>query len=32
MEKTLSVSAIEHGVAIDHIPAGQEIRLVSLLG
>ena len=32
MEKTLSVSAIEHGVAIDHIPAGQAIRLVSLLG
>lgn len=32
MEKTLSVSAIEHGVSIDHIPAGQAIRLVSLLG
>lgn len=32
MEKTLSVSAIEHGVSIDHIPAGQAIRIVTLLG
>ncbi len=32
MEKTLSVNAIEHGVSIDHIPAGQAIRLISLLG
>lgn len=32
MEKTLSVSAIEHGVSIDHIPSGQAIRLINLLG
>lgn len=31
MEKKLSVSAIENGVVIDHIPAGQAIRLVKLL-
>lgn len=32
MTKTLSVSAIEHGVVIDHIPAGQAVRIVSFLG
>lgn len=32
MEKTLSVTAIEHGVVIDHIPAGQAVKLLNLLG
>ena len=32
MSKTLSVTAIENGVVIDHIPAGQAIRIISLLG
>lgn len=31
MDKQLSVSAIENGVVIDHIPAGQAVRLVKLL-
>jgi len=31
MNKTLSVSAIENGTAIDHIIAGQALRIVSLL-
>lgn len=30
--KTLSVSAIENGSVIDHIPAGQGLRIVRLLG
>lgn len=32
MSKTLSVSAIENGVVIDHIPAGQAVRIASFLG
>ena len=31
MEKELSVSAIENGTVIDHIPAGQGMRIVRLL-
>ena len=30
-EKTLSVSAIENGTVIDHIPAGQAVHLITLL-
>jgi aspartate carbamoyltransferase regulatory subunit len=30
-EKKLSVAAIEHGTVIDHIPAGQGMRIVRLL-
>lgn len=32
MQKTLPVTAIEHGIVIDHIPAGQAVRIISLLG
>lgn len=32
MKKTLSVSAIENGTVIDHIGAGQGIRIIHLLG
>ena len=32
MKKTLSVNAIENGIVIDHIPAGQAVRIISLLG
>ncbi|MDF2939526.1 MAG: aspartate carbamoyltransferase regulatory subunit [Gammaproteobacteria bacterium] len=32
MSKTLSVTAIKHGCVIDHIPAGQAIAMLSLLG
>ncbi len=31
MSKTLSVSAIHHGTVIDHISAGQAIRIVHML-
>jgi aspartate carbamoyltransferase regulatory subunit len=31
MEKELSVAAIENGTVIDHIPAGQGMRIVRLL-
>jgi aspartate carbamoyltransferase regulatory subunit len=31
MEKILSVAAIENGTVIDHIPAGQGMRIVRLL-
>src|SRR5262249_17956055 len=31
MKKTLSVAAIENGTVIDHIPAGQGMRIVRLL-
>jgi len=31
MEKELSVAAIESGTVIDHIPAGQGMRIVRLL-
>lgn len=31
MKKTLSVAAIEDGTVIDHIPAGQGLRIVHLL-
>jgi aspartate carbamoyltransferase regulatory subunit len=31
MTKTLSVSAIHHGTVIDHISAGQAIRIVHML-
>lgn len=31
MTKTLSVSAIENGTVIDHIPAGQALRILHLL-
>lgn len=31
MTKTLSVSAIKNGTVIDHIPAGQALRILSLL-
>ena len=31
MEKTLSVSAINNGTVIDHIPAGQAITILRLL-
>lgn len=31
MEKQLSVAAIENGTVIDHIPAGQGMRIVRLL-
>lgn len=32
MSKTLSVSAIQNGTVIDHINAGQALRIVHLLG
>jgi aspartate carbamoyltransferase regulatory subunit len=32
MSKTLSVSAIQNGTVIDHIPAGQALRIIHLLG
>ncbi|MDF2529303.1 MAG: aspartate carbamoyltransferase regulatory subunit [Gammaproteobacteria bacterium] len=32
MSKTLSVTAIKNGCVIDHIPAGQAIAMLSLLG
>src|SRR5690242_12317836 len=32
MTKTLSVSAIKNGTVIDHIRAGQALRIVKLLG
>lgn len=32
MRKTLSVAAIENGTVIDHIPAGQGLRIIHLLG
>lgn len=31
MNKTLSVSAIQNGTVIDHIPAGQALRIIQLL-
>jgi aspartate carbamoyltransferase regulatory subunit len=31
MNKTLSVSAIHNGTVIDHIPAGQALRIIQLL-
>ena len=31
MNKTRSVSAIENGVVIDHIPAGQSLKIIRLL-
>jgi aspartate carbamoyltransferase regulatory subunit len=31
MKKTLSVSAINHGTVIDHIDAGQALKLIPLL-
>ena len=31
MTKTLSVSAIKNGTVIDHIRAGQALRIVRLL-
>src|SRR3990167_4815959 len=31
MEKTLSVTAINNGTVIDHIPAGQAITILRLL-
>ena len=31
MSKTLSVNAIDSGTVIDHIPAGQAIRMIHLL-
>jgi len=31
MSETLSVSAIRNGTVIDHIPAGQAIRIIQLL-
>ena len=31
MNKTLSVSAIQNGTVIDHIPAGQALRIIHLL-
>ncbi|TLY48650.1 MAG: aspartate carbamoyltransferase regulatory subunit [Gammaproteobacteria bacterium] len=31
MSKTRSVSAIENGVVIDHIPAGQSLKIIRLL-
>ena len=31
MNKTRSVSAIENGVVIDHIPAGQALKIMRLL-
>lgn len=31
MTKTLSVAAIKNGTVIDHIPAGQALRIVQLL-
>ncbi len=31
MSKTLSVSAIEHGTVIDHITAGQALRIIHML-
>jgi aspartate carbamoyltransferase regulatory subunit len=32
MNKTLSVSAIKNGTVIDHVPAGQALRIVHMLG
>lgn len=32
MMKTLSVSAIQNGTVIDHIPPGQAIRIIHMLG
>jgi aspartate carbamoyltransferase regulatory subunit len=32
MNKTLSVAAIQHGTVIDHIAAGQALRIIRLLG
>ncbi|MDF2691097.1 MAG: aspartate carbamoyltransferase regulatory subunit [Gammaproteobacteria bacterium] len=32
MSKTLSVTAIKQGCVIDHIPAGQAIAMLNLLG
>lgn len=32
MNKTLSVSAIQNGTVIDHIPAGQALRIIHMLG
>ncbi len=32
MRKTLSVAAIQMGTVIDHIPAGQGLRIIHLLG
>lgn len=32
MTKTLSVSAIQNGIVIDHIPAGQALRIIHMLG
>lgn len=31
MSKTLSVSAIQNGTVIDHIPAGQALKIIQLL-
>jgi aspartate carbamoyltransferase regulatory subunit len=31
MSKTLSVAAIKNGTVIDHIPAGQALRIIRLL-
>jgi len=31
MTKTLAVAAIKHGTVIDHIPAGQALRIIRLL-
>ena len=31
MNETLSVSAIRNGTVIDHIPAGQAVRIIQLL-
>jgi len=31
MNKTLSVSAIQNGTVIDHIPSGQALRIINLL-
>lgn len=31
MSKTLSVSAIENGTVIDHVPSGQSCRILQLL-
>jgi aspartate carbamoyltransferase regulatory subunit len=32
MSKTLSVSAIQNGTVIDHVPAGQALRIIHMLG
>lgn len=31
MRKTLSVAAIQNGTVIDHIPAGQALKIIALL-